>query len=72
MEDLSLGQRVTKYHLEARINGEWKTIALPDSGISIGHKKIDRFSSPITTDQLRIIIDESIGEPKIREFAAFA
>jgi hypothetical protein len=71
MEDLSQGQRVTKYHIEARLNGQWQPIALIESGTSIGHKKIDRFPSPIETDALRVVIEESVGDPQIREFAAF-
>jgi alpha-L-fucosidase len=68
MEDLTDGQKIAQYEIQARIDGEWKTIA---QGSTIGHKKIDRFE-PVTTDAVRFRCTESIGTPVIlRNFAVF-
>lgn len=68
MEDLTRGERVRHYSLEAQIDGVWKPLA---EGTAIGHKKIDRV--PATMVQaVRLKIGESVGVPQIRRFAIYA
>ncbi len=66
-EDISQGQRVREYSVEARSNGRWKIIA---SGTSIGNKRIQTFD-PVTANEFRLIITSSIKEPLIKKFSLF-
>lgn len=70
-EDIREGERIRKYHLEALIDGQWSIISCEEPGIAVGHKKIDKFSSLIT-DAIKLIVEESIEEPIIRNFQAFS
>lgn len=65
MEDITRGERVRRYALEAQVDGEWRPLA---EGTAIGHKRIERF--PATTVQaVRLKIHESVGVARIRKFA---
>ncbi len=66
MEDLSNGERVRRYVVEARLDNIWAEVA---TGTAIGHKKIDHFA-PVRTNTLRLRVLESVGDPLIRSFAA--
>ena len=66
-EDISKGERVSKYSVEAFINESWVTIA---EGISIGHKRIHKIDNLITT-KIRLKILENTDEPIIKQFAVF-
>jgi alpha-L-fucosidase len=68
MEDISQGERVRKYTLEAQIDGEWKPLA---EGTAIGHKKIDRVPAMVV-QAVRMRVLESVGTPCIRRFGVFA
>jgi alpha-L-fucosidase len=70
-EDIREGERIRKYHLEALIDGQWKIITLEEPGISVGHKKIDKFVT-LQTDAIKIIVEDSVAEPIIRNFQAFS
>lgn len=79
MEDLSNGENIGSYTLEARIPNEWKMNGDCDpdyiwtllvNGSAVGHKKIDKFHM-ILTDRLRIRISDSISEPVIKSFEAY-
>ena len=65
MEDISQGERIRDYVLEAQVDGKWVEVS---SGTAIGHKKIDRFA-PVKLTSLRIKINKSIGEPIIKRLA---
>lgn len=67
MEDIIHGQRVRAYVVEALSNKTWCEIA---RGISIGHKKIDRFE-PTEVSKLRFRCTKSAATPVIRKFAAY-
>jgi alpha-L-fucosidase len=58
-EDITMGQRVRAYSIQAYSNGEWKTIA---KGQSIGHKRIHKID-PTEVEQLRLEITEKILPP---------
>lgn len=66
-EDLSNGQFVRKYEIQAQVDGQWKVLV---SGTTIGHKKIDIFPA-VTTTHLRLVIKASLGPVLIRNFDVF-
>lgn len=55
-EYIPLGQRVEKYHVEALVDGQWKTIA---EGESIGAKRLIQLEKPINSKTVKIVIDQS-------------
>lgn len=66
-EEIAKGERVLKYRLQGKVNGEWKELT---AGSCIGHKHIERFE-PQTLQAIKLVIDEAKAEPYIRNFAAF-
>lgn len=60
------GERVERHAVDARIDGEWKTVA---TATNIGHKRILRFPD-VTTDALRLRILESRLQPSIPSISA--
>lgn len=66
-EDISKGERVRQYSIEANINGAWHIIA---DGISIGHKRIHKIVNLITA-KLRLNILDYSDEPVIRDFSVY-
>jgi len=67
MEDITGGERVRQYVIEGRIDNQWQQIA---EGLSIGHKKIDRFA-PVRVDGIRIRVTQRAAEPLIRQLAVY-
>jgi alpha-L-fucosidase len=68
MEDLTDGQKIAKYKIEAQLDGRWKVIA---EGQTIGHKRIDRFE-PVTAAAVRFTCTESLVKPVVvRSLAAY-
>ncbi len=67
-EDLTQGERVRKFVIEAKSETSWKEIF---SGSAIGHKLIVQVSPPQQSQQIRLRILESAGLPHIRQFAVF-
>ena len=65
MEDISFGERVRKFEVEAYVNGEWISIA---AGTAIGHRHIKQIV-PIKTRRLKLKVSESVGTPLIQEFS---
>jgi alpha-L-fucosidase len=66
-EDISKGEHIRAYVIEAWTNGKWKEVA---SGQSAGHKRIHIFS-PVTTDKLRVRITRSAGAVNIKEIVFY-
>lgn len=66
-EDISKGERVRQYKIEAKVKGKWHTLC---KGESVGHKRIERFD-PIETKELRLVIISSTAKPNISNFSAF-
>jgi alpha-L-fucosidase len=62
-EDISLGERVQSYRVEALVDGQWRTIA---SGQVIGHKQLCHFPS-VTAQRARLVIDKASAPPAIAE-----
>lgn len=66
-EDISSGERIRRYRIEAKTPKGWKTVC---DGLSVGHKRIEEFPA-ICTSGLRLVITESTATPIIKEFSAF-
>jgi alpha-L-fucosidase len=68
MEDLTDGQKIAGYLLEAEVNGRWKTVV---TGQTIGHKRIDQFE-PVTATALRFSVIKQVAEnAAMRKIAVF-
>ncbi len=67
MEQISLGERVLEYVLEAESRGRWIELA---RGTAIGHKKIDTFPA-VKASRIRLTITRSVEKPVIRHLAVF-
>ena len=61
MEDLKNGQKIGGYTIEAKIEGQWKTIV---TGETIGHKRIDEFPT-VTATELRFKVTKAISKPVV-------
>ena len=66
-EPIALGERAAQHHVEARVNGQWTTIA---SGTAIGERKLYRLS-PITADRVALVIAQARGAPAISELGLY-
>lgn len=67
MEDIAFGERVRRYVLEGRRDGEWFEIC---KGTAIGHKRIDRFAEA-RVDKIRFRCVEAPYPPVIRSLSAY-
>lgn len=66
-EDISQGERVREYCIEAFVNGKWVEV---DNGTSVGHKRLGAFDT-VVTDRVRLRVLKSVVEPIILRFAVF-
>ena len=66
-EPIALGERTTEYHVEARANGTWTTIA---AGTFIGERKLYQIS-PVTADRVALVITAARGAPAISELGLY-
>jgi len=66
-ENIPIGQRIEKFHLEYWDGLSWKTFA---EGTTVGYKRLLRFSA-ITADRIRIVIDESRLNPTLASFGLY-
>ena len=67
-EDITQGERVRKYVIEGKVSGDWKKLA---EGTCIGHKRIERLSTPEKISEIRLVIKESKGDVLIKAFRIF-
>jgi alpha-L-fucosidase len=67
-EQIERGQSVSRYRVEALVNGAWSVVS---RGTTIGHKKIDRFAA-VTSDRWRVVVEESVGPVRLGETGLFA
>ena len=68
MEQLTDGQHVEEYAIDARVNGAWQQVA---RGHVIGHKKIDLLRAPVEASAVRLRILAANGPVGIREFGIY-
>lgn len=66
-EDISKGENIRAYSLDAFINGDWKPIA---EGISVGHKRIQNFS-PTKASKIRFRVTESASDIFIKKLSIY-
>lgn len=66
-EDITKGERIRKYRVEAKCKGKWQTVA---TGESVGHKRIQPFE-PVNASALRLIIEDSQATPAVTNFSAY-
>jgi len=62
------GQRIESFGVDVWDGSTWKTM---DEQTTVGHKRLLRFSSPVTTDRVRIRITGSRLEPTLSEIGLF-
>ncbi len=67
-EPVAMGQRVAAYRVEVRRDDGWETII---RGTTIGHKKLDRLDEPVTSEQVRIVIEDALAVPLLAEFGLY-
>ena len=67
-EDITQGERIRAYRVEARVDGKWITVA---KGSSVGHKRIEAFPET-EAREFRLVIEQSTAEPQIRNFSIFS
>lgn len=66
-EQIRLGQRVTGFRLEARVNGAWQLI--DDAGETIGNQVMRKLPEPVTADAVRLTITGARACPCISELS---
>lgn len=66
-EYIPLGERVRRYHVEAKTAGQWQTVA---QGTIIGQRNLLRIPA-VTAEALRLVIDEAAACPAICCFGAY-
>jgi alpha-L-fucosidase len=62
MEDISRGERIRAFQIDALIGGQWTQIA---DGTVVGHNRIVRIA-PTKVESIRVRITESVAEPTLR------
>lgn len=67
-EPIELGQRITRFTLEARADGRWSEIA---SGTTIGRKRMVSFAA-VEANAVRLRIDEWLAPPLVADVAVHA
>ncbi len=68
-EDLNIGQRVESYAVDSWNGSSWNQIA---SDTTIGHKKLIRLSSRVTSSRIRLRVTGSRAAPAIAEIGLYA
>jgi len=67
MEDITKGENVRAYVLEALVDGGWQKVG---GGVSIGHKRIQRIPDTVA-GQFRLRVIGASGTPVLRKFALY-
>ncbi|MCF7974801.1 MAG: alpha-L-fucosidase [Phycisphaerae bacterium] len=66
-EQIRLGERVQRYHVEARVSRIWQTVA---QGTVIGHKNLLQFPA-VEADRIKLIVDQARACPAIAHVGVF-
>ena len=66
-EDITQGERIRSYRVEARTGGKWVTV---DRGTSVGHKRIGKFD-PVEATAFRVVVEQCTDTPQIRSFCIY-
>ena len=62
-EDIIHGERIRQYTIEAAAENGWQIVA---EGLSVGHKRIHLLDNAVKTDRLRLVVNNSVDEPRIK------
>jgi len=66
-EDISVGQRIEKFHLDAWDGKKWITFG---EGTTVGYKRLLRFTG-VTASRVRLVVEQSRGIPVVAGFGLF-
>ena len=66
-EEIRVGQRIEKFHLEYWNGKKWKTFI---NGTTVGYKRLLRFE-PVKTNRIRLVIEKSRLNPTLKNFGLF-
>lgn len=66
-EQIKYGERVRSFRVEGLVNGAWKVLC---AGSCIGQKHI-RIVDPVRVSQVRLVVDQAIARPIVRDFAVY-
>ena len=66
-EPIRFGQRISRFSVEAKLNGEWKQVA---NGTTIGYKRLLRIPT-VQTNHVRVLIKEANNTPAISAFGLY-
>ena len=66
-ENIRVGQRIEKFHLEAWVDKKWEKVAF---GTTVGYKRLIRFPA-VKTSCIRIMIEKSRLSPTLTEVGFF-
>ncbi len=67
-EPIRLGQRISAFRVEARVDGKWQPVA---EGTTVGYKRLLRIA-PITADRLRVTILSANNTPALSNVGVFS
>ncbi|MBX2926052.1 MAG: alpha-L-fucosidase [Chitinophagaceae bacterium] len=67
MEDITQGERIRKYVVEAFVNNAWRPLC---DGTSVGHKRIQVFDT-VQTSGIRVKVTNADKKPLIKRVAVF-
>jgi len=67
-EDISRGQDIARYRVEAGAAGSWRDVA---RGLTIGYRRLDRFD-PGPVQSLRIHIEDAVAPPRAIRVGLYA
>lgn len=62
------GQRIESFEVDIWDNGKWKTV---ETQTTVGHKRLLRWKSPVTTERVRIRVTGSRLEPTLAEIGLY-
>lgn len=66
-EPIQMGQRISKFSLDASVGGHWKRIT---NGTTIGYKRLLMFPT-VESATLRFVVNQSRADPLVSHFAIY-
>jgi alpha-L-fucosidase len=67
-ENIALGHRVRAFSIQVYEKGKWQTI---NKGSAVGNKYIFLSEKTVVTKNVRLVVDESVAQPDIINFAVY-
>ena len=66
-EDITRGQRVARYSVQAKDNGDWREVS---RGTTIGYTKLDRIA-PTRARHVRLVIEDAVDTPELVQLRVY-